>query len=383
MCLACKGPRTMGNGCQQDSDCGDPASAYRCEVQTGTCYCRTDEACPPSQYCNTAGFCQDRTGCATDSDCSDPGTFCDTTTGSCLPMGRCSFDLQCPLGQVCDTNKGSCVMGCRSNGDCPGSSCRCGNVPCNCTGQTPAQLQMCTIGVCDPNFCADDSFCQFGQLCGVPGDAGTTLLQDGGMPPDDGGQVIRNYCYSDFDADRRPYCANCSGGAGVQTCGTGANYCLIDTQNVGNFFCGADCSEGQSCPRGYECQDVIVVYTQWACSAANPACPANPALPCTADGGECRHGGQCVIASGQQVGFCAGQCSVAEGDPEGFCTCQVDADCAQETCSMGECSISRHRCVNDNDCKSIRCVDFGGVGGCLIGQNCAPANGLSCVQVGH
>ncbi len=48
--------------------------------------------------------------------------------------------------------------------DCPGDSCRCGEVPCTCTGTTPAELQMCPIGVCDPNFCADENFCQFGEL---------------------------------------------------------------------------------------------------------------------------------------------------------------------------------------------------------------------------
>jgi hypothetical protein len=37
--------------------------------------------------------------------------------------------------------------------------------------------------------------------------------------------------------------------------------------------------------------------------------------------------------------------------------------------------------VTDQDCRSIRCVDFQGGGGCLIGQNCAPANGLSCTEV--
>jgi hypothetical protein len=72
---------------------------------------------------------------------------------------------------------------------------------------------------------------------------------------------------------------------------------------------------------------------------------------------------------------------VSEGDENGFCTCQVDQDCAQETCSAGECSISRRACVTDNDCRAIRCVDFQGGGGCLIGQNCAPADGLSCNDV--
>jgi hypothetical protein len=48
---------------------------------------------------------------------------------------------------------------------------------------------------------------------------------------------------------------------------------------------------------------------------------------------------------------------------------------------MGECSISRRKCVGDPDCRTIRCVDFQGAGGCLIGQNCAPANGLTCNEV--
>jgi hypothetical protein len=47
----------------------------------------------------------------------------------------------------------------------------------------------------------------------------------------------------------------------------------------------------------------------------------------------------------------------------------------------GECSISRKRCVTSDDCRSIRCVDFSGAGGCLIGQNCAPASGLSCNDI--
>ncbi|MBL8951670.1 MAG: hypothetical protein JNK82_12890 [Myxococcaceae bacterium] len=366
---SCDRTRVNPNGCFSDEDCSvaagsvAPAAAYRCQTETGECFCRTDEACPPGQLCNAVGFCQKISGCEKNSDC-DPSTFCDTTTGTCLPVGRCSFDLQCPLGNVCDTSRSVCVPGCRSNGDCPGSSCRCGEVPCNCTGTTPADLQKCTVGVCDPNFCSDNTFCKFGELCGSIPDAGTT----------------RNQCYSDFDVDRRPYCTNCSGGAGVQSCGTGANYCLIDTANPGNFFCGADCSEGQSCPRGYDCSDVIVVYTQWACTRGNPACHANDSLICTKDE-ECPFGGTCVIPAGQTAGTCAGRCAVGEGQANGFCTCLQDSDCAQESCSMGECSISRKKCVNTTDCRQPRCVDFGGVGGCLIGQNCAPADGLSCVQV--
>jgi hypothetical protein len=85
---------------------------------------------------------------------------------------------------------------------------------------------------------------------------------------------------------------------------------------------------------------------------------------------------------GQVSGFCGGMCSLREGDNNGFCTCLVDNDCAQETCTQGECSISRRPCVTEQDCHSIRCVDFNGAGGCLIGQNCAPGDGLTCLQVG-
>ncbi len=367
-CLAlaaasCDRTRLNPNGCQKDEDCGMPAAAYLCEVETGRCFCRTDDACPSGQFCNAAGFCQDRSGCEKNADCGDSSLFCDTTTGSCLLTGRCSFDLQCPLGNVCDTSRSVCVAGCRSNGDCPGTSCRCGDVPCACTGTTPAELQACTIGECDPNFCADKSFCLFGELCAPIADGGTS----------------RNQCYSDFDVDRRPYCTTCAFGGGVSVCGTGANYCLVDTTNGGSF-CGADCSEGQQCPRGYDCSDVVVVYTQWACSRGNPSCPANNALTCMKDS-DCKHGGTCVIPTGAAIGTCAGKCAVNEGDNNGFCTCLVDSDCAQESCSAGECSISRKKCVTQADCRPIRCVDFGGVGGCLIGQNCAPADGLTCVEL--
>ncbi len=359
----CRDARTRSKGCFADKDCGDPAANYRCETQTGECYCRTDDACAPRQFCNSSGFCQAKTGCEKNDDCLDSSLFCDTGSGTCLSRGRCTSDVHCELGQVCDFAKSTCVEGCRTNGDCAGASCRCGEAACACTGKTQAELARCTLGVCDSNFCADETFCKFGEQCGVQPDAGTALKQ----------------CFSDFDNNRRPYCANCSFGGGTQVCGTGANYCLIDTMHAGNSFCGVDCSEGQSCPRGYGCQDVIVVFTQWQCGAS-AACPVNAQLPCTVDG-DCKRGGSCQKSTGATTGFCAGKCAAGEGDTVGFCSCQVDADCAQETCSGGECSISRRKCVSSQDCRPIHCVDFHGSGGCLIGQNCAPDNGLSCLEV--
>ena len=115
---SCRDPNLSKKACVIDEDCGTPAAAYRCEAETGVCYCRTDAACPPSQFCNTVGFCQDRSGCEKNADCLDPSLFCDTSTGSCLSYGRCSTDLQCDLGQVCDLMRSLCVDGCRKNGDC-------------------------------------------------------------------------------------------------------------------------------------------------------------------------------------------------------------------------------------------------------------------------
>lgn len=367
VCAAgCKNTKLSGSGCQKDSDCGEPAAAFRCETQTGVCYCRTNDACPPAQFCNTAGFCQDRQGCETNADCLDSSLFCDTSAGTCLSLGRCTTDLHCALGQVCDTKKTTCVDGCRKDGDCPGTSCRCGDAPCACTGSTPEELARCALGTCDPTFCSTPDFCRFGETCSV--------IPDGGVP--------YAQCHDDYDPVRRPYCDNCTYGGGVSICGKGPNYCLIDTRHPGGSFCGTDCSQGQSCPRGYACQDVIVVMSQWQCSLANPSCPTNPTLPCATDA-ECKHGGHCAKAPGMPNGTCAGACAVDEGDSTGFCTCQVDADCAQETCNLGECSISRRPCTQASDCQQhpIRCVDFAGGGGCLIGQNCAPTSGLSCLEV--
>lgn len=355
---ACRDTSVTSKGCHADGECGKPAGAWRCEVSTGACFCRQDAACAGSQFCNRLGFCQDRAGCEKNADCLDASKVCDTASGQCLPVGRCTSDLECPLGQICDRTS-RCVEGCRRQGDCPGTSCRCGEGPCSCN----AGSESCDVGVCDATFCTDSSFCRFGETCGVP---------DGGTG--------RAHCFEDYDPESRPYCDRCTFGGGLEVCGRGPNYCLIDTRHPGGSFCGADCAEGQSCPRGYSCQDVIVVFSQWVCSRTNPACPTNPALPCRTDD-DCKRGGNCVKSPGLDSGFCAGKCAIDEGDQNGFCSCQLDADCPQETCSGGECSISRRKCVTDPDCRSIRCVDYAGSGGCLIGRNCGPTDGLSCNEV--
>ncbi len=352
-------PQTAAGACAVDSDCG-PEDAWRCEERTGACYCELDSACPTAQFCNNAGFCQDRSGCEKNADCVDPLLFCETSTGQCLSRGRCSADIHCSLGQVCDFTSSRCVDGCRNNGDCKDVSCRCGTEACDCNPADDRARVNCPIGVCDPNWCADEKFCRYGEFCSGA---------DSGTP---------HQCYSDFSRDR-PYCSSCTTGGGIVTCGNGANYCLVNTRG-GSSYCGADCSQpGQDCPRGYACEDVVVVSGN-RCTPQAPACPVAPSVPCTEDA-NCPRGGVCGKLPDAGSGFCAGRCSLGEGDTQGFCTCLVNSDCQQDVCQGGVCSISKRSCAGGAGCPPIFCVDFNGVGGCFIGRNCAPQGGLTCGEL--
>lgn len=295
------------------------------------------------------------------------------------------------------------VVSCSSPRVCtPGETRLCAG-PANCSGTRTCDsagtaFSECTCGA------AGGSGTAGGSSGGGAGGSAGAAIPDGGTTPDAGpadagcplpcGGGCCRYkqlcgadggCYSDYDVDRRPYCEPCSSGGGVDTCGTGSNFCLVGDP-AGNFFCGADCSQGQSCPAGYACQDIRVVYTRWVCSASGLACAVNPSLPCQRPQ-DCPRGGACVIPAGQTIGQCSGQCVLGEGQSQGFCSCLVDSDCAQQSCTGGECSISRGSCVTEQDCRPIRCVDMptpdgGRIGACLIGQNCAPASGLTCAEVG-
>ena len=352
MLAGCNKTQLAGKGCQTDAECGTPASAFRCEVETGSCLCRTDEACPGSQFCNTIGYCQDPAGCEKNTDCLDATLVCDLSRGVCTARGRCTSDLQCMLGEVCDLSTLSCVEGCRANGDCPGIACLCGNKACRCEGDR----SKCAIGKCDVRFCDGNQFCKFGETCRTRNGTST--------------------CVDDYDTQARPYCDACMPGQG--TCGvSGSNFCLIDTRNLGSFYCGADCGKGQTCPRGFQCEEVVVPPSQVPCDPMTLACAPNKALPCT-DDSACLHG-RCVKPVGAASGSCAALCTVREGDKAGYCGCQLDSDCAQEQCTAaGFCSVTQEPCSSAAPCPRIQCVDVGGIGGCMVGKNCAPSDGLSC-----
>ncbi|MBR2978395.1 MAG: hypothetical protein IKC51_00495 [Myxococcaceae bacterium] len=366
---ACTSGETIVTGCQRDSDCG-PSSAHRCDVESGACLCRTDDACAEGERCNSQGYCQAIVGCFDSTDCPE-GFFCDPSTNTCLSIGRCASDLHCDFGEICDSATNTCREGCRSHGDCGfGVSCLCQmtdeatgatiEIDCACEATDEAERMSCQVGRCAADRCIDDDYCAFGERCAATGE----------------GELAR--CESDYDVSTRPYCDPCvSGVVGQTTCGEGANFCLYSTYNQ-TRFCGVDCGDGQGCPNGFACNDVIVVWMSTLCSdEADCKKPENRSdIPCASDA-DCPNSARCDPESG----FCYGACIRKEGSSESFCACVQDDDCAQDDCDpvTRRCGTTRKSCDPAlNDCPTIRCVDFGDSGGCLIGQNCAPVEGLTC-----
>lgn len=358
-------------GCEQDAECGDVAH-FRCDTATGVCHCKDDGACQKGEFCNPAGFCQAKVTCYTNADCNN-GQICDYHANVCIPQGRCTSDDQCDLGKLCDTATGTCQAGCHSYGDCSaGQSCLCasadgGRAECSCDSLDPATRAQCAIGSCSTDACPNTEACPYGLICESP---------DGGLPQ----------CVNDYDHDTRPYCDACTAQPGGNTyCGTASapNFCLLDTSNgsFGGSYCGVDCGLGQACPNGYHCADVVVVRSV-GCSV-DTDCPVN-ATSCSVDT-DCPNAGLCQKSPGASTGFCSGRCYKHEGDTSGFCTCVVDSECSQDTClnATRTCSISRRPCDPNviGSCETVRCVPFHGLGGCFIGQNCAPDEGLGCAQV--
>lgn len=401
---ACSGNTVPVGICTNDSECTIPGT--RCDLSQMQCVCATDEACDSESFCNSAGVCQKRTGCAITADCG-AGTFCDIASGLCLQdpgepgLGSpCGLSSQCPYGTVC--RDGTCQEGCFGNGDCPlGQICVDG---------------FCFTGGPGERLCTDNNFCEYGDVCGTD-----------------------NRCREDR---RGPYCRGCSprSSTNPNPCDDRRNFCLLNTQELGGFtnFCGVDCSTGQDCPSGYGCSNIVVLtrstcsntaecrcggpvtFASATCSVAEPCRPTLPdgtpdpdAQSCVVAGAPACNGGvegqaDCVVPVGQTsgnctcasnsdcseggtcvAGLCCGgsvrpeedlRCVGGEGRVTGFCTCATDDDCGGDSCDpvSGRCGITGVPCTpGQNDCPTISCIN----GGCLVGQNCAPQQGLSCSEV--
>ncbi len=375
LAAGCKSNKQLVSGCSTDEDCGSVQN-FRCNRDTGECLCRTNGACKPGETCNAQGYCQAKVGCYETRDCP-AGYFCDPASNTCLANGRCASDLHCKQGQLCDLATNLCKPGCRASGDCNlGDACICTTTdasgaqvqaPCTCDATSAADRQKCPIGACVSGTCVDNSYCKFGEVCATP--------PGGGL----------KQCINDYDPKLRPYCDNCVYAPGSETCGTGPNFCLYSTY-TSTTYCGVDCSDGQQCANGYDCADVIVVYMKWQCFADSDCSSPEKrsSQVCTLDS-DCPLHGFCAKDPGAKTGFCAGKCLKHEGANQSFCSCILDDDCAQDSCDTvtRTCDISKRPCdINTGaGCRKIRCVDFGDTGGCQIGMNCKPLEGLTCADV--
>lgn len=404
---SCSSDTNSVGACSSDSDC--ELLGTRCDLTQSRCVCVTDDACSSGFFCNSVGICQEKRGCSINSECED-GTFCDIESGLCLTDpgepsldSPCGLSSHCPYGSVCQN--GTCTEGCFNDGDC-------------------TLGQICLDGVCftgppGETICKTSDFCDYGDVCGSD-----------------------NLCRPDR---RGPYCRGCTQRTSMNPtpCDEPRNFCLINSQELGGFtsFCGVDCSLGQACPSGYTCNNVVVLtaslpscgttaecrcdrdqitFAATTCSVTEPCLPTLPdgrpdpdGTLCVVEGAPACNGGvdgdaNCIVGRGATEGNCscvndsqcpnggacvAGRCCTGSVRPEedlrcvggegrvtGRCTCVTDDDCGRDSCdpTSGSCRITGVPCTpNAGDCPAIACVN----GGCLIGQNCAPQQGLSCSVV--
>lgn len=398
--VGCKTEPTIIDSCRDARDC---RAGEVCDVALGRCLCTLDEACEDGEFCNRAGNCQARAGCVDNSGCTQANTFCDILSGECL-LGpaevldaSCGLVSHCPIGSICTT--GQCVAGCHDDGDC-------------------ALGLLCIEGQCTggEGLCRTDDFCEYQERCV-------------------GSQCAR---------ERGPYCRGCSPLAtpnNPDPCDHPRNFCLVNSAEAGGspYFCGVDCSLGQPCPNGYGCNGVLILTdgrcrsnvqcrcqpgTDYlatltsSCSLPAPcdpvqpngqpdpdavfclddghaACPGSEEVPgfclvrrgarsgncgCATDA-ECGEGGTCVSGV-----CCSGRvrtdrsCFANEGAVSGFCSCGTDDDCPTDICdgASSTCALTGLPCTpGNNDCGPLACID----GACLIGQNCAPSEGLACSEL--
>jgi len=267
--------------CTNDASCGSGGVHNRCDQPSGTCRCRDDQGCPQPpqvsvpQYCNPLGFCQSLS-CTSDRDCPVSGpnpTFCDITTGTCIPIVACTLDDHCPFGQICNTAINRCASGCRSDSGCP-------------------LRQACNGGQCQ-TFCRDNQFCaQPNQFCAAG--SGTCSFQPG-----------------------RVDCFDCTNNPAV--CGNPANAtCLIFIAEgqSNRSFCGMACEENADCPAGYECDGVI-----FGCGSEGSACSDDGTGPVTCKSFNVENEGlqlYCADATGQPHEYFR-RC----GPTSGFCPASV------------------------------------------------------------
>ncbi|MEQ1568932.1 MAG: hypothetical protein ABMA64_25060 [Myxococcota bacterium] len=151
-------------------------------------------------------------GCRGDP-CGDSCGFDEECQAGVCVVRNCTTSDQCPLGFHCDP-LGDCLEGCEVSADCP-------------------TVDRCdSDGACVPRDCERTSTdCEYREFC------------------EDGACV---------DAGE-PFCKACTTN---EECGEG-NLCWADE------WCGVDCSGGQECPAGFQCNPIDEDDQSWlVCVAA-------------------------------------------------------------------------------------------------------------------
>jgi hypothetical protein len=338
----CSEGQQFQNGvCSERNDCPIGAAC-----RGGLCVCISDEACSPGEECNSQGLCQKLSGCRRNSQCPDPNnTFCDLSTGRCIDKvtvdntgvrSGCGSNVHCDTGYVCDTGNNKCVEGCFADSDCP--------LYRVCQGAGNGQAGSCLAGIC-----ADNSYCEYGQLC------------------------TSNGC---IDSPNPNHCAPCTGQDPAE-CGGSANYCLINASYIpgdpasgSQYYCGVNCeSNPDQCPNGYGCNSIRIL-TQEICTTNSQCCDASNA-------GECCPDGSLDCPDNKRA------CTKGEGELTGGCTCLTNDDCRIDTYGpqcLNTCEKTGASCIADSDCKSCGGRGFlpcNADADCIIGS-CQPTTGDSC-----
>jgi hypothetical protein len=137
-------PPVEGSGEPQANDCKNTLPACSEKAEGGSCVCEGGCVEKPYGRCvESSGQCACEYGCARDGDCNK-GTlcFCGEKGGECLPAS------------------------CKTDEDCPGSSCgKYSNVFCG-TGYEYDTGYVCAT---PQDECATDTDCGFNSVCGFDG----------------------------------------------------------------------------------------------------------------------------------------------------------------------------------------------------------------------
>lgn len=196
--------------CTSDMDCGIFGVFGHCEPTSGQCVeCLEDAHCLGNGVCDVAGGYVCRRPCTAGGNCIGGGV-CDPAIGACV---ECLTDPDCDSGQVCNPTTRSCQE-CFLSADC---ALQPGQPICNPAGEC--------VG------CNTDADCSGGETC---------YASQGGFCAAPQGRGLCEPCENDDEC----------GGPDDLCIGYIGNNGLIDRA------CGTDCSNGQTCPSGYECVSV-------------------------------------------------------------------------------------------------------------------------------